>query len=478
MVACTSSCVNSRPSASEQWRSASSSPAPRRTCSRSGRHTWHRHRTATAVSNQAGRDRRGGPVSAGGCRSSSGCWRSTSRRGRGRWRGSRGCGCRTRRTSWSRCGRGTSPRSRRKGRRSRGRSATPDSYDGSEPTTRFETEIPTFADTDALSRLLEREGVVENARPLDNGGSLGARLLVGFGPTLLLVGLLFWLARRAGNVQKRARVVRPLFRPPLPTVRRSSDVRRRRRNRRSEAGADRGRRLPAQPRQVRPARGTHPARRAAVRATRHRQDAPRPGARRGGQRAVLLDVRLGVRRGNRRRRRRPRPRPVQAGQGGTIGDHLHRRARRRRPLPDLRRGRVQRWKRRARTDPQPDPDRDGRVRLLDQGDRRRRDQPARSARSGPAPARPVRPPRHGAATGPQRPSAHPRRTHTWGAARSRRGPRRSGRFDAGNGRRRSGQPRQRGHVARHRVATTPRSPTPTSPTPSRRLSSARNARCS
>ena len=79
--------------------------------------------------------------------------------------------------------------------------AQPERYDGSDPTTRFKTEIPAFADTEALSDLLEREGVVENARPLDTGGSWWARLLVGFGPTLLFVGLLFWLARRAGRVQ-------------------------------------------------------------------------------------------------------------------------------------------------------------------------------------------------------------------------------------------------------------------------------------
>src|SRR4051812_42326437 len=45
------------------------------------------------------------------------------------------------------------------------------SSDGSEPTTSFKTEIPAFADTAALSRLLQREGVVENARPLDTGSA-------------------------------------------------------------------------------------------------------------------------------------------------------------------------------------------------------------------------------------------------------------------------------------------------------------------
>src|SRR5256885_4738316 len=36
-------------------------------------------------------------------------------------------------------------------------------YDGSKPTTRFRTEIPAFADNNALSRLLESKRVVVNA---------------------------------------------------------------------------------------------------------------------------------------------------------------------------------------------------------------------------------------------------------------------------------------------------------------------------
>jgi cell division protease FtsH len=71
----------------------------------------------------------------------------------------------------------------------------------SEPTTRFRTEIPTFADNDALSHLLEHEGVVVNARPLDTGAPWWQSLLVGFAPTILFLLLLFWLMRRAGNVQ-------------------------------------------------------------------------------------------------------------------------------------------------------------------------------------------------------------------------------------------------------------------------------------
>ncbi|MCW2977468.1 MAG: ATP-dependent metalloprotease FtsH [Actinomycetia bacterium] len=74
-------------------------------------------------------------------------------------------------------------------------------YAGSKPTTRFQTEIPEFADNNALSRLLQRKGVVVNAQPLTTGAPWWENVLVGFGPTILFVFLLFWLMRRAGNVQ-------------------------------------------------------------------------------------------------------------------------------------------------------------------------------------------------------------------------------------------------------------------------------------
>jgi cell division protease FtsH len=75
------------------------------------------------------------------------------------------------------------------------------SYAGSKPTTRFRTEIPAFANNDALSNLLEENDVVVNAQPLDTGAPWWQDLLLGFGPTILFVFLLFWLMRRAGNVQ-------------------------------------------------------------------------------------------------------------------------------------------------------------------------------------------------------------------------------------------------------------------------------------
>jgi len=77
----------------------------------------------------------------------------------------------------------------------------PQSYDDSKPTTSFKTEIPAFADTTGLSRLLQRKGVVVNAEPLDTGPPFWQSVVVSFLPTILLVGLLVWLMRRAGNVQ-------------------------------------------------------------------------------------------------------------------------------------------------------------------------------------------------------------------------------------------------------------------------------------
>src|SRR2546423_4047178 len=74
-------------------------------------------------------------------------------------------------------------------------------YAGSKPTTRFRTEIPAFANNDALSKLLESKGVIVNAQPLDTGAPWWQNLLLGFGPTILFVLLLFWVMRRAGNVQ-------------------------------------------------------------------------------------------------------------------------------------------------------------------------------------------------------------------------------------------------------------------------------------
>jgi cell division protease FtsH len=76
-----------------------------------------------------------------------------------------------------------------------------ETYAKSKPTTLFRTEIPAFANNDALSKLLQENKVVVNAQPLDTGAPWWQNLLLGFGPTILFVLLLFFLLRRAGNAQ-------------------------------------------------------------------------------------------------------------------------------------------------------------------------------------------------------------------------------------------------------------------------------------
>jgi cell division protease FtsH len=60
----------------------------------------------------------------------------------------------------------------------------------------FVTQIPSFANTNELSQLLQTHGVRVNATPLDTGGPLWERLLLGFGPTIVLLLLLVWIFRR------------------------------------------------------------------------------------------------------------------------------------------------------------------------------------------------------------------------------------------------------------------------------------------
>ncbi|MGA2926843.1 MAG: cell division protein FtsH, partial [Solirubrobacteraceae bacterium] len=65
------------------------------------------------------------------------------------------------------------------------------------PTTLFSTEVPTFWDGGQLTSVLQANNVQVNAKSVSSGTSLLAELLLGFGPTLLLVGLFVLLARRA-----------------------------------------------------------------------------------------------------------------------------------------------------------------------------------------------------------------------------------------------------------------------------------------
>jgi cell division protease FtsH len=61
----------------------------------------------------------------------------------------------------------------------------------------FETVRPTFAQDDELLKLLLDKRVEVNARPIDEGRSFLATLLISFGPTLLIVGLLIYFIRRS-----------------------------------------------------------------------------------------------------------------------------------------------------------------------------------------------------------------------------------------------------------------------------------------
>jgi cell division protease FtsH len=67
-----------------------------------------------------------------------------------------------------------------------------------ESATRFETEVPTFADEEQLANLLEEQDVVVNAKP-PGSRSLLETILFSFGPTILLVALFIWLFRRAAS---------------------------------------------------------------------------------------------------------------------------------------------------------------------------------------------------------------------------------------------------------------------------------------
>jgi cell division protease FtsH len=63
---------------------------------------------------------------------------------------------------------------------------------------RFTTERPAFANDNLLQKL-QAHGVVINANSPDHNAPLWEQLLLGFGPTLLLVGLAVWYLRRMGG---------------------------------------------------------------------------------------------------------------------------------------------------------------------------------------------------------------------------------------------------------------------------------------
>jgi cell division protease FtsH len=68
----------------------------------------------------------------------------------------------------------------------------------------FETQVPTFANNDALSKLLEDHNVTVEAKPINEGRGFLLNLILGFGPVILLVALFVWISRRAAGGQMNA----------------------------------------------------------------------------------------------------------------------------------------------------------------------------------------------------------------------------------------------------------------------------------
>jgi cell division protease FtsH len=78
----------------------------------------------------------------------------------------------------------------------------PDSKDDAAPN--FTTQIPVFADDNALSKLLQDHNVTIEAKPINEGRGFLLNLILGFGPVILLVALFVWLSRRAAGGQMNA----------------------------------------------------------------------------------------------------------------------------------------------------------------------------------------------------------------------------------------------------------------------------------
>src|SRR3954449_7011460 len=61
---------------------------------------------------------------------------------------------------------------------------------------RFKTLVPAFIDRAGLTKIVTQKDVVINAEPPATGRSFIGSLILGFAPTLLLVGFFIWIARR------------------------------------------------------------------------------------------------------------------------------------------------------------------------------------------------------------------------------------------------------------------------------------------
>jgi cell division protease FtsH len=70
--------------------------------------------------------------------------------------------------------------------------------DAPRPVSSFSTTVPSFVDP-GLEGFLIGHGVEISAKPIEEGGSSWATILVGFGPALLFIGFYVWMFRRAAQ---------------------------------------------------------------------------------------------------------------------------------------------------------------------------------------------------------------------------------------------------------------------------------------
>ena len=73
----------------------------------------------------------------------------------------------------------------------------PPNDSNAKPTDLFATQVPSFWNSNQLTELLTEHNVEVNAKNPNPGTSLLTELLVGFGPTLLLFAVIYFIARRA-----------------------------------------------------------------------------------------------------------------------------------------------------------------------------------------------------------------------------------------------------------------------------------------
>jgi cell division protease FtsH len=74
----------------------------------------------------------------------------------------------------------------------------------SHPAKNFDTEIPIFANSDQLSKLLQDHKVEISAEPINEGRGFFTQLILDFGPVILFVALFIWLSRRVAGGQMNA----------------------------------------------------------------------------------------------------------------------------------------------------------------------------------------------------------------------------------------------------------------------------------